>query len=296
MKVYFQLFFLISLICYVSPASAVVRVVSTIPDFSAIAKEVGGQLVETEALVKPTQDPHFVDAKPSLVVKLNRAHLLLVTGMDLERGWLPPLVTGARNSRIQKGSEGYLDCSTLIAPKEVKTPDRAQGDVHPNGNPHYWIDPRNGILLARGIAERLMMIDPQNRASYMARRDRFIDRLEEKIADWAAKLTSLSGGKVVVYHESWVYFLDWAELRQAGALEPKPGIPPKPSHVAELLNRARDQEILFVLQESYYPTRVSQLYADKAGARLKVLPTMVGAAGTTDYIDLVNRLVEELTK
>jgi zinc/manganese transport system substrate-binding protein len=278
-----------------SNGSAAVRIVATIPDFGYIAKEVGGPLVEMEALVKPTQDPHFVDAKPSLMVKLNRADLLLITGMELEGGWLPPLITGARNSKIQRGGEGYLDCSTLIPPMEVRAVDRSKGDIHPNGNPHYWTDPRNGLRLAEGIAKRLAEIDPSHAANYAAGRDRFVDKLKAKMAEWEKKLAQFRGTKVVVYHESWIYFLDWTGFIRVGALEPKPGIPPKPSHVAELIKKVKGQGIKLVIQESFYPTQLSKIFAQKAGARLKVLPTMVGAGGTTSYFDVIDKLVDGFT-
>jgi zinc/manganese transport system substrate-binding protein len=278
-----------------SLAGAEVKVVSTIPDFGAIAKEVGGAHVTVTTLVRPTQDPHYVDAKPSLMLELNKADMLLVAGMDLEAGWLPPLMTGARNGAIQRGGIGYLDCSTLIPPMQVRSPDRSQGDIHPGGNPHYWTDPRNGIRMARGIAQRLAKIDPGNSDAYKAGADAFVRRMEGKIAEWRKRLEPLKGTKVVVYHESWVYFLDFVGFVQAGELEPKPGIPPKPAHVAELIQRVQGQGIKFVMQESFYPTQLSRIFAQKSGAQLKVLPTMVGAGGTSSYTDLIDRLVSELT-
>jgi zinc/manganese transport system substrate-binding protein len=278
-----------------SIAGAEVKVVSTIPDFGAIAKEVGGAHVAVTNLVRPTQDPHYVDAKPSLMLELNKADMLLVAGMDLEAGWLPPLMTGARNGAIQRGGIGYLDCSTLIPPMQVRSPDRSQGDIHPGGNPHYWTDPRNGIRMARGIAQRLAKIDPGNADAYKAGADAFVRRMEGKMVEWRKRLDPHKGTKVVVYHESWVYFLDFAGFVQAGELEPKPGIPPKPAHVAELIQRVQGQGIKFVVQESFYPTQLSRIFAQKSGAELKVLPTMVGAGGTSSYTDLIERLVSELT-
>ncbi|MCP4676299.1 MAG: zinc ABC transporter substrate-binding protein [Deltaproteobacteria bacterium] len=296
MKKYIFCYLVLITIAVSSAGHAAVRIITTIPDFGHIAKEVGGSHVDMEALVKPTQDPHFVDAKPSLMVKLNRADLLLITGMELEGGWLPPLLTGARNSKIMRGGEGYLDCSTLIPPMEVMAVDRSKGDIHPSGNPHYWTDPRNGIRMAKGIAKRLAEIDPSHAADYAAGRDRFISKLKVKIVEWEKKLAPHRGTKVVVYHESWIYFLDWTGFVKAGALEPKPGIPPKPSHVATLIKKVRGQGIKLVVQESFYPTRLSKIFAEKSGAALKVLPTMVGAGGTRDYFEVVDKLVNEFTK
>lgn len=277
-------------------AMAAVRVVSTIPDFADIAKSVGGDKVEVSSLVRPTQDPHYVDAKPSYVLDLNQADLLLVAGMELEAGWLPSLMTGARNSKIQRGAPGYLDCSTLIPPMEVQAPDRAQGDIHPGGNPHYWTDPRNGVRIARGIAKKLAEIDPPNAAAYEAGAQSFVSMLEGRMAEWQKVLAPVKGRKVVVYHDSWVYFLDWAGIVQAGTLEPKPGIPPRADHVAQLIQQTQGQGVKYIIQESFYPTQLSSLFAQKAGAELKVLPTMAGAGGTHSYVDVIDTIVRELAK
>ncbi len=279
-----------------SASHAKVRVVSSIPDFAAIAQEVGGERVEAHALVRPTQDPHYLDAKPSFMVELNRADLVLLAGMELEAGWLPPLLLGARNPRVQKGAEGYLDCSTLIVPLEVQGADRSKGDIHPGGNPHYWNDPRNGVRLARGIAERLAQLDAEHAAEYRQGAEAFARRLEARIAQWREKLAPRKGTKVVVYHRSWVYLLDFLGYEEVGALEPKPGIPPSPSHVADLIRKVKDQGVRYVMQESFYPTQLSKLFADKSGAQLRVLPTMVGATETRTYSDVVDTLVTELTR
>lgn len=283
------------LLLAVSPATAAVRVVTTIPDFGAIAKEVGGPLVDVTALVRPTQDPHFLDAKPSFVVSLNRADLLLLAGLELEGGWLPPLLGAARNPLVQRGGEGYLDCSTLIPPMEVEAADRSKGDIHPGGNPHYWFDPRNCVRLARGIAARLAELDREHAADYARGAEAFVARLEARMADWRRALDPKKGTRVVVYHRSWVYFLDYAGFEEVGALEPKPGIPPGPDHVAELVRRVQKLGVKYVLQESFYPAQLSRVFAEKSGATLKVLPTMVGAGDTDSYIALVDSLVRALT-
>ncbi len=279
-----------------SVAQAAVDVVTTIPDFGAIAKEIGGSHIKVTALVKATQDPHFVDAKPSLMVRLNKAELLLVTGMELEGGWLPALLTGSRNGDIQRGGQGYLNCSTLIPPMEVMAPDRSKGDIHPGGNPHYWTDPRNGLRIAQGITKRLASLDPEHAADYAAAYSVFSTKLKRKMVIWRAKLAPHKGTKVVVYHQSWVYFIDWAGFVRAGALEPKPGIPPKASHVADLIRKVKGQGVKYIIQESFYPTRLSKIFAQKSGAKLKVLPTMVGAGKTRSYFDVVDNLVNELTR
>lgn len=277
-------------------AWAKVNVVSTIPDFASIAKQIGGDKVDVTSLVRPTQDPHFVDPKPSMVLDLNKADLLLVVGMGLESGWLPPLMSGARNGKIQRGTSGYLECSTLITPKQVRAPDRAQGDVHPGGNPHYWLDPRNGLRVGEGIARRLEQIDPDNAAAYQAGWRAFSSQLNAKMAEWRKRLQPNKGMDVVVYHESWVYFLDFAQMNQVGQLEPKPGIAPNPAHVANLINQVKGRGVKFVLQESFYPTQLSSIFAKRSGAKLTVLPVMVGASGTRSYAGLIDHIVTELVK
>lgn len=284
-----------AILCFASPALAKVNIVTTIPDFGSIAQEIGGDLVSVKALVRPTQDPHYLDAKPSFIVDLNRADLVLLVGLELEAGWLPPLLSGARNPKVQRGGNGYLDCATLIVPKDVAAADRSKGDIHSGGNPHYWYDPRNGIPLARGIAARLIALDASHSANYQKGLQDFLGRLEGKLKEWRTRLSPIKGTRVVVYHQSWVYFLDFAGLVEVGALEPKPGIPPSPDHVATLIGHVKDGGVKFVLQESFYPTQLPQLFAKKSGATLKVLPTMVGAAGTHDYLHLIDTLVKALT-
>ncbi len=273
---------------------ATINVVATIPDFGDVAKHIGGDRVSVVSLVKGTQDPHFVEAKPSMTVSLNRADMLVLAGLQLEVGWLPPLMSAARNGKIQPGSPGYVDCSTFIEPKEVPvgTPDRAQGDIHPGGNPHYWTDPRNMLLIARGIAARLQRIDPGSADAYAAGLASFEKELTSAMARWEARLSKFKGTKVVVFHRSWSYFLDWSGLVSAGELEPKPGIEPSPSHVADLIRRVSGLGVRLVLQESFYPKNLSRIFAQKAGAKLLVVPTMTGAAGTTGYIDMMNELVD----
>jgi len=296
MRMLVMLLSLSGIFLFPADLAAKVKIVSTIPDFAAIAREIGGDRVDVVAMVRPTQDPHFLDAKPAFVVALNRADLLLLVGMELEGGWLPPLLVGARNADIQKGADGYLDCSTLIPPMEVQSPDRSKGDIHPGGNPHYWTDPRNGIRIARGIAKRLAAIDPDHAGDYEKGGDAFVERLQARIVDWTKRLEPVKGTRVVVYHKSWIYFLDFAGLVEAGALEPKPGIPPSPAHVAGLLKMVQDSGVKFVLQESFYPTELSRQFADKSGARLLVLPTMVGASETRSYVDVIDFIINNITQ
>ncbi len=279
--------------------SAKVRVVGSIPDFAAIAQEIGGDKVEVASLSKGYQDPHFVDAKPSLILVLNKADLLLYAGLELEIGWLPPLITGARNSKILRGNIGNLDCSTLI-PRLLEVPitkvDRSLGDIHPGGNPHYWLDPRNGIAIAKGIAERLKEIDPENASYYDERLGDFVRRLSAKIKEWDEKLAPYKGTQIITYHKSWVYFSDWAGFEEVGFVEPKPGIPPSPSYVADLIRKIQQMNVKLVIEESFYSQKAPDLIAQKAGASLLVLPSEVGGRdGINTYSELFDAIVGEIT-
>jgi zinc/manganese transport system substrate-binding protein len=279
---------------------AKVRVVTSLPDLAAIAKEIGGDKVEVKSIGKGYQDPHFVDAKPIFIRDLNRADLLIYQGLDLEIGWLPVLVTGSRNSNITAlSAPGRLDASTLITHiLEVPTTriDRSMGDIHPFGNPHYMLDPRNGILVAKGIAERLGQIDPENASFYEANFKQFGDRLIKKISEWEAQLAPFKGTKIVAYHKSWNYFANWAGFDEVGWIEPKPGIPPTPSHVAELIEIMKNQDVKLVVAESFYPQKTGRIIADKTGTEFLVLPSSVGASkGIDTYTQLFDTIVNDLT-
>ncbi len=299
------LFFAVSFLSGLSlfPAQdsfATVRVVTSLPDLAAITKEIGGDKIEVKSIGKGYQDPHFVDAKPIFIRDLNRADLLIYQGLDLEIGWLPVLITGSRNSKITAlSAPGRLDASTLITNiLEVPTTtiDRSMGDIHPFGNPHYMLDPRNGILVAKGIADRLGQIDPENASFYEDNFKEFADRLIKKITVWEAQLAPFKGTKIVAYHKSWDYFANWAGLDEVGWIEPKPGIPPTPSHVAELIESMKNENVKLVIAESYYPQKTARIIAEKTGSEFLVLPSSVGAKeGIDTYTQLFDTIVNDLT-
>ena len=280
-----------------SGAQAKLRVVGTLPDFAAIASELGGDRVEADSLIQGTEDPHFVDAKPSHVLRVNKADLLICIGLGLESGWLPVLLTQARNGNVQVGARGYLDASQFVQAKDVPAKaDRAMGDVHGGGNPHYYTSPPEMLRVSEAIYRKLVELDPAGRAEYDARWQAFSKKYKEKMAAWKAALTPFAGTKVVEYHKSWVYLLDWMGFTSVGALEPKPGIPPSPGHVTELLGQVRNQNVRFVFREIYHADSLSQVFASKAGARLLDLPTMVGAEpGIKTIWDKWDRVVAMLT-
>ena len=281
-------------------ALAKVNIVTSLPDFEAIAKEIGGDKVEVKNIAKGYQDPHFVDAKPIFIRDLNRADLLIYQGLDLELGWLPVLITGSRNSKITSlSSPGRLDASTLVSnilEVPITKVDRSMGDIHPFGNPHYMLDPRNGILVAKGIAERLEQIDPENASFYEDNFRQFANRLTKKIRVWETELAPFKGTKIVAYHKSWDYFANWAGFDEVGWIEPKPGIPPSPSHVANLIKNMKQSDVKLVIAESFYPQKTARIIAEKTGSEFLVLPSSVGARqGIDTYTQLFDTIVNELT-
>jgi zinc/manganese transport system substrate-binding protein len=281
------------------PAAAKVNVVTSIETFADLARKVGGDRVDVKSLSRGYMDPHFVEPKPSLVIDLNRADLLVHVGLELEIGWLPPLVLGARNAKIQPGQPGNLDASVGIPILDVPQTkvDRSMGDIHPQGNPHYWIPPASAAIVAREIAERLKAIDPAGAADYEARLAKFNAELARRRGEWEKRAAALRGTKVVTYHKSWSYVSSWLGLQEVGYVEPKPGIPAPPSHIAQLIGLMRREGVKLILMESFYPRNTVDLVADKAGARAVVIPSDVGATpAIKDYFDLVDAVIQKLTK
>lgn len=291
---------LISFLFTADDASAKVKIVASLPDFAAIAREIGGDKVEVESLAKGYQDPHFVDTKPSYITKLNRADVLIYNGLDLEMGWLPLLVTGARNSKISAlNAEGNVDASTFIT-NVLEVPggpvDRSMGDVHTRGNPHYMLDPRNGIPVAKGIAAKLSEIDPENATYYEENYENFANLLKTKIKEWDEELAPYKGTEIVSYHKNLLYLSDWAGFREVGFIEPKPGIPPTPSHVAELIKKMKSMNVKLVIASNYYPQKTPSIIAEQTGAAFLSIPTQVGGRdGINTYIDLFDAIVGEIT-
>ncbi|MEO8348039.1 MAG: metal ABC transporter substrate-binding protein [Acidobacteriota bacterium] len=284
-----------------TPTFGIVRVVTSIQDLASIAESVGGKRIEAYALARGYQDPHFVDPKPSLIVKLSRADLLVVAGLDLEVGYLPPLLEQSRNAEIRPGAAGYLDasvgCEILERPAGVVT--RAMGDVHPFGNPHYWLDPGNGRRIARSISAKLSALDPSGAAEYKANLAAFEAKLTEGEKRWDAMLATYAGREVVTYHNSWPNFLKRFRLKAAGYVEPKPGIPPSPSHTVALINLMRTRRVTVILMEPYFDERTPRSIAEKTDATLLRFAPSVGAVPQAkDYVALfdydVNLLADAL--
>jgi len=280
---------LLALFLAAAPSWATVHVVTSLQDFASIADAIGGKRVETFALARGYQDPHFVEPKPSFVLKLSKADLLIVAGLELEVGYLPPLIDQSRNDKIRPGAAGYLDASVGcdILEKPTGTVTRAMGDVHPFGNPHFWLDPDNGRVIARAIADKLTQIDPAGAADYKANLAAFDAKLAEGEKRLDAALGPFAGTALVTYHNSWPNFLKRFKLTAAGYIEPKPGIPPSPAHTVELINMMTEKKIPVILMEPYFDQKTPKSVADKTGATLiTFIPSVGGVPEVKDYMGL----------
>jgi ABC-type Zn uptake system ZnuABC Zn-binding protein ZnuA len=275
------------------------KIVTATADLAALAEEVGGDRIEVESIARGYQDPHFVEAKPSFLLKLRRADLLIVVGLQLEISWLPPLIAQCGNPRIQVGAPGYFDASQyaeiLEIPTQVVT--RAMGDVHPFGNPHYWLDPENGRRVARTIANKLAELRPEDGAYFEQHFQAFSQRLTQEEKVWDAEMQPYRGRKVVTYHRSWPNFLKRFGLVSAGEIEPRPGIPPSPSHTLELIKMMRRENVKIILVEPYFDLKTPNSIARETGAQVVVLPPSVGGeTEITDYFKLFDYDLGLLTK
>jgi zinc/manganese transport system substrate-binding protein len=270
-------------------AQGKLNVVTTTEDLAAISREVAGDRATVDPIARGYQDPHFVEAKPSFILKLQRADLLVVVGRELEIGWLPPLVQQSRNARIQVGGDGYLDASLhariLDIPQGQIT--RAMGDVHPLGNPHYWLDPENGKIVATGVAEKLSQLRPGDRAHFQQRLADFSSRLDAAEKRWLAALAPYKGTKVVTYHQSYSNFADRFGLQVIGFVEPRPGIPPTPQHTLDVMNEMKRQGVKLILVEPYFDLKTPNAIARDVGAQVVVMPPSVGGVKeVSDYFKL----------
>jgi zinc/manganese transport system substrate-binding protein len=270
-------------------AAGKIKIVTATTDLASLAQEVGGDHIEVESIARGYQDPHFVEAKPSFLLKLRQADLLIVVGLELEIGWLPPLINQSGNPRIQPNSAGYLDASQFaeILEKPTGIVTRAMGDVHPFGNPHYWLDPENGRRVAQGIANKLASMQPGDAAYFNSRLADFGKRLTdgEKIRD--VEMQPYHGRKVITYHRSWPNFLKHFGLVSVGEVEPRPGIPPTPSHTLELINMMKRDNVKIILVEPYFDLKTPNAIARETGAQVVVMPPSVGGEKEiTDYFKL----------
>jgi ABC-type Zn uptake system ZnuABC Zn-binding protein ZnuA len=270
-------------------AAAKLKVVATTEDLAAIAREVGGDRIALDSIAKGYQDPHYVEAKPSFVLKLINADVLIVVGRELEIGWLPPLIQQSRNAKIQPGADGYLDASQTAKILEIPTGQitRAMGDVHPLGNPHYWLDPENGRRIAQAIQKKLAAMQPADAGYFAGREADFEKRLTDAGKRWDAAMAPYRGTKIVTYHASWPNFADHFGLDVAGFIEPRPGIPPSPGHTLELIAEMKRLNVKLMFVEPYFDLKTPNSIAGSTGAQVLVMaPSVGGQKEVTDYFKL----------
>jgi zinc/manganese transport system substrate-binding protein len=273
------------------------RVVTTTEDLAALTREIGGAAVDVHAIAKGYQDPHFVEAKPSHLLKMRRAELFIQIGLELEIAWAPVLLNGARNPDILPGGPGFLDVSEGCDIADIPTGpvDRSHGDVHPLGNPHYWTDPENGRRMARSIAERLSALRPGEGGRIAERLADFEKRLDERLAGWKARMAPFQGARIVTYHRSWSNFAQRFGLTVVDFVEPKPGVPPSPLHVRHLIERIRAEKIPVILMEPYFDQKLPGKIARETGATLLLFPPSVGGAPELrTYLDVFDVNIERL--
>jgi zinc/manganese transport system substrate-binding protein len=280
-----------------SSSAAQIRVVATTPDLASVAREIGGDKISVVALAKPTEDPHYVDAKPSHIVTLNRADALIEGGAELELGWLPPLLENSRNSKISAGAQGRITASDGVKMLEIPTSfDRSKGDVHSLGNPHFMIDPVTVRIVARNIESHFAQIDPANAATYNGNLSRFNAKLDAKYADWQKQLAPYRGARIVTYHKDFVYFADRFGLNIVDELEPKPGIAPSPAHLAEVIGKMKAGNAKVILVQPFQNRKTAETVARQTGATVLDTPEQPGAASNTNtWFDMMDNLVHTLT-
>ncbi|MBZ5536941.1 MAG: metal ABC transporter substrate-binding protein [Acidobacteriia bacterium] len=280
-------------------AAAKLKIVTATTDMAALAEEVGGDHIEVESIARGYQDPHYVEAKPSFLLKLRKADLLIVVGLQLEIGWLPPLITQSGNPRIQVGAPGYLDASQFAEILEIPTGTvtRAMGDVHPLGNPHYWLEPENGRRIARGIQQKLAEIRPEDKVFFEQRFQSFSRRLTVAEKNWDDQMKPFRGRNVITYHRSWPNFTKRFGLNVVNYVEPRPGIPPSPGHTLDLIGMMRRENVKVILVEPYFDLKTPKSIASQTGAQVVVLlPSVGGEKEVTDYFKLFDYDVALLTK
>ena len=273
-----------------------IKVVTTTTDMKSIAEIVGGNKVSVSSIATGYQNPHFVDPKPSYIINLTKADLFVTVGLDLETGWSPQLLSSSRNTKIQKGAAGYVDASEGVNLLQVPTAaNRAEGDIHIYGNPHYWLDPVNGKTIARNIANGLERVDPSNKSFYEANLVAFNNKIDAKLKEWQSKMASFKGSKIIAYHNEWVYFETRFGLQVVDFMEPKPGIPPTPSQLVKVIKEVTANKIKVIISSPYFTTSSSDVVAKQTGVKELTLATSVGGFDTIkDYFSLFDYNIDHL--
>jgi ABC-type Zn uptake system ZnuABC Zn-binding protein ZnuA len=277
-----------------------IQILTTTADLKSIAEFIGGDKVKVDSLAKGYQDPHFVEAKPSFMLKAKKAGLFIRVGLELEIGYEELIIDGSRNSKIRFGQIGHLDASEGVSLLEVPTTtkiDRSMGDVHPMGNPHYWLDPLNAKIIASNIARRLCEISPQNEAYFKQNLAEFNKKIDVKMIEWQGKLKPFKGQKIAIYHRSWPYFANRFGLVVSCELEPKPGIPPSPGHLKEVIQNLKQENIKVILMEVFYDEKPGRFVAEQTGVKVVIVPNSVGGIKEAkDYFSLIDTIIDKLVE
>jgi len=273
-----------------------IKIVTTTTDMKSIAEFVGGNKVSVTSIATGYQNPHFVDPKPSYIISLTKANLFVTVGLDLETGWSPQLLSSSRNTKIQKGSSGYVDASEGVNLLQVPiAANRAEGDIHIYGNPHYWLDPLNGKIIARNIANGLERVDPSNKSFYEANLVSFNNKIDLKLKEWQGKMAAYKGSKIIAYHNEWVYFETRFGLQIVDFMEPKPGIPPTPSQLVKVIKEVTANKIKVIISSPYFTTSSSDVVSKQTGVKELTMATSVGAFDSVkDYFGLFDYNIDNL--
>ena len=273
-----------------------INVVTTTTDLKSITELIGSDKVEVFSIATGFQNPHFVDPKPSYIIKLSKADLFVTVGLDLETGWSPQLLSSSRNPKIQKGSGGYVDASVGVTLMQVPSViNRGEGDIHIYGNPHYWLDPLNGKQIARNICDGLEKISPENKDFFEANLKAFNTKIDLKLNEWNTKMSSYKGSKIIAYHNEWCYFEKRFALVIVDFLEPKPGIPPTPTQLVKIISEVKSNNIKVIISSPYFTASSSEVVSGQTGAKAIILGTSVGAFDTIkDYFDLFDYDIDKL--
>ena len=280
-----------------APAFADLKVATSLTDLASVAQLVGGKHVTAQSLCRGYEDPHFVPAKPSLMKAIQHADVFVSTGLELDGGWLPLVLPGSRNPKIQPGTRGFVDASegVRVLEKPSGTVSRAEGDVHPLGNPHYYADPKALEVVADHLAQVFSNLDPANAADYSANAKAFNEKMEASLAKWEKQMEPYQGASIVTYHKNFVYFADRFGLKLFGTVEPKPGIPPSPHYVSELAESMKKAGVKVVLYQPYYNADASQQVAKRAGGvAVEVALEAGGLPGTDDVFSKFDVMVSSI--
>ena len=290
-----SIYFLVSVFAFVNART--IKVVTTTTDMKSITELIGGNKVSVSSIATGYQNPHFVDPKPSYIINLSNADMFVTVGLDLEIGWSPQLLTSSRNTKIQKGSAGYVDASEGIGLLQVPTSaNRGEGDIHIFGNPHYWLDPLNGKVIARNIANGLERVDPANKAIYESNLQTFFNNIDIKMRQWQAAMAPFRGSKLIAYHNEWVYFENRFGLKIVDFMEPKPGIPPTPSQLVKVIGEVKANNIKVIISSPYFSTSSADVVAKQTGIKVLTLATSTGAfPSIKNYFDLFDYDIQQLS-